>query len=126
MCERARALLESGVALEAMAPPRLRVQLALYRLGGDAILDAIAAAGYRTATHRPKVDRGARVRIVARALAATRATSVGATPRRALGSRGEADDQRIWERAMSAKICLREERADKLSKSSTSPLEPHH
>ncbi len=77
MCERARALLESGVALEAMAPPRLRVQLALYRLGGIAILDAIAAAGYRTATHRPKVDRGMRVRIVARALAATRATSVG-------------------------------------------------
>jgi squalene synthase HpnC len=69
MCERARALLESGVALEAMTPPRLRVQLALYRLGGFAILDAIAAAGYHTATHRPKVHRGMRVRIVAGALA---------------------------------------------------------
>jgi squalene synthase HpnC len=74
MCERARDLLDSGVALEAMAPPRLRVQLALYRLGGTAILDAIAAAGYRTATHRPKVDRGMRVQIVAKALAATRMT----------------------------------------------------
>ena len=35
----------------------LRVQLALYRLGGEAILDAIAATGYRTATQRPAVDR---------------------------------------------------------------------
>jgi squalene synthase HpnC len=70
MCTRARTLLASGVALEALAPPRLRVQLALYRLGGEAILDAIAAAGYNTATHRPAVDRAARVRIVAAALSA--------------------------------------------------------
>jgi squalene synthase HpnC len=76
MCERARALLESGVTLEAMAPPRLRMQLALYRLGGIAILDAIAAAGYRTAAHRPKVDRIARVRLATIALTATTATSV--------------------------------------------------
>jgi squalene synthase HpnC len=75
MCERARALLESGVALEAMAPPRLRVQLALYRLGGIAILDSIAAAGYRTAARRPTVDRVRRVRLAATALVAT-ATSV--------------------------------------------------
>jgi hypothetical protein len=70
MCTRARTLLASGIALEALAPPRLRVQLALYRLGGEAILDAIAAAGYNTATHRPAVDRAARVRIVAAALSA--------------------------------------------------------
>jgi squalene synthase HpnC len=70
MCERARALLASGLTLEALAPPRLRVQLALYRLGGEAILDAIAASGHRTAAHRPTVDRTARVRIVAAALSA--------------------------------------------------------
>jgi squalene synthase HpnC len=70
MCERARTLLASGVALEALAPPRLRVQLALYRLGGTAILDAIAGAGYRTVAHRPAVDRAARVRIIAAALSA--------------------------------------------------------
>jgi squalene synthase HpnC len=70
MCERARTLLASGVALEALAPPRLRVQLALYRLGGTAILDAIAGAGYRTAAQRPAVDRAARVRIIAAALSA--------------------------------------------------------
>jgi squalene synthase HpnC len=70
MCERARTLLESGVALEALTPSRLRVQLALYRLGGVSILDAIAAAGYRTAAARPGVDRAARVRIIAAALSA--------------------------------------------------------
>jgi squalene synthase HpnC len=70
MCERARALLASGVALETLAPPRLRVQLSLYRLGGEAILDAIAATGYRTATQRPAVDRAARLRIVTAALSA--------------------------------------------------------
>ena len=44
-CASGRALcLHSGVALEALAPPRLRVQLALYRLGGESILDAIAAS----------------------------------------------------------------------------------
>ena len=71
MCERARTLLASGVALETLAPPRLRVQLALYRLGGEAILDAIAATGYRTATQRPAVNGAGRVRIVAGAFAAT-------------------------------------------------------
>lgn len=70
MCRRARALLASGLTLEALAPPRLRVQLALYRLGGEAILDAIAASGYRTAADRPTIDRTARVRIVAAALSA--------------------------------------------------------
>jgi len=70
LCERARALLNSGRELEQLAPPRLRVQLALYRLGGEAILDAVAARNYRTATHRPAVERAARVRIAAAAIAA--------------------------------------------------------
>ena len=70
MCERARTMLDSGLALEVLASPRLRVQLALYRLGGQAILDAIAAAGFRTSGFRPAVDRAARVRIVAAALSA--------------------------------------------------------
>ena len=71
LCERARTLLASGRELETLAPARLRVQLSLYRLGGEAILDAVAATGYRTATHRPAVDRPARVRIAAGALAAS-------------------------------------------------------
>jgi squalene synthase HpnC len=68
LCQRARTLLGSGRELERLAPARLRVQLALYRLGGEAILDAVAARNYRTATHRPVVQRTARVRIAAAAL----------------------------------------------------------
>jgi squalene synthase HpnC len=68
LCERARTLLGSGRELERLAPARLRVQLALYRLGGEAILDAVAARNYRTATHRPVVQRTAKVRIAAAAL----------------------------------------------------------
>jgi squalene synthase HpnC len=68
MCERARSLLERGRELEAMVDARLRVQLALYRLGGIAILDAVARCGFRTATIRPVVSAQARARIAAEAL----------------------------------------------------------
>ena len=67
MCARARELLASGLALEAMVSGRLRLQLELYRLGGEAILDAIAAIGYDTAHTRPVVTKGERWRIVGRA-----------------------------------------------------------
>jgi squalene synthase HpnC len=70
LCDRARTLLASGRELERLAPRRLRVQLALYRLGGEAILDAVAAHDYRTATRRPAVDRAARVRIAGSAISA--------------------------------------------------------
>jgi phytoene/squalene synthetase len=55
-CERAESLLASGRELEDMVPRRLRVQLALYRLGGLAILVAIRRIGYRTAQERPHVS----------------------------------------------------------------------
>ena len=64
MCERARALLKSGLELEGMVKGRLRFQLALYRLGGEAILDAVAKMGFRTAQSRPSVSRVARLRII--------------------------------------------------------------
>jgi squalene synthase HpnC len=70
LSQRARTLLASGRDLERLAPPRLRVQLALYRLGGEAILDAVAACDYRTTTRRPVVTTAARVRIASSALAA--------------------------------------------------------
>ena len=68
MCARARALLDQGRALELSVGPRLRVQLALYRLGGLAILDAIERAGYRTATIRPAVSAPDRGRIATAAV----------------------------------------------------------
>jgi squalene synthase HpnC len=54
-CERAERLLASGRELEEMVPSRLRIQLALYRLGGTAILSAIRQMGYRTDQRRPHV-----------------------------------------------------------------------
>ena len=68
LSERARRLLDRGRALEAGVGPRLRVQLALYRLGGIAILDAIARAGYRTESFRPSVSTTDRGRIASAAL----------------------------------------------------------
>jgi squalene synthase HpnC len=55
-CERAERLLASGRELEEMVPSRLRIQLALYRLGGTAILSAIRQMGYRTDQRRPRVS----------------------------------------------------------------------
>lgn len=55
MCERAGELLASGNRLEATLGRRVRLQLALYRLGGEAILRAIAGIGYRTDLRRPRV-----------------------------------------------------------------------
>jgi len=56
LCERGRAMLQSGRALEAMAPQPLRFQLALYRLGGLAICERIEALGYRTDLRRPSIS----------------------------------------------------------------------
>jgi len=71
LCERARALLASGRALEAMAPWPLRLQLALYRIGGLAILDAIERQGYRTDRQRPQVSPWAKVLVLKRAVQQT-------------------------------------------------------
>ncbi|MBV8726798.1 MAG: squalene/phytoene synthase family protein [Candidatus Eremiobacteraeota bacterium] len=60
LCDRATALLQSGRALEAMAPYALRLQLALYRLGGLAICRRIAALDYRTDLRRPSIGAARR------------------------------------------------------------------
>jgi phytoene/squalene synthetase len=67
MVERARALLASGEALEARVPRALRLQLVLYRTGGLAICDAIAAIGYKTEYERPSVSVRTKVLLVVRA-----------------------------------------------------------
>jgi len=66
-CERARSLLASGERLETMAPGPLRFQLALYRLGGLAIVAAIARAGYDTSSYRPTVSPAAKALTLLRA-----------------------------------------------------------
>ncbi len=69
MCGRARRLLGSGRALEASVGGRLRLQLSLYHLGGEAILRAIAATGYRTDLVRPTVPAREKLALLARASA---------------------------------------------------------
>lgn len=64
---RARSLLASGKTLETMAPGPLRLQLALYRLGGQAVCDEIERLGYATEVTRPSVSKHAKVGILVRA-----------------------------------------------------------
>lgn len=71
-CVRARRLLQSGHLLEAATGGGLRVQLSLYRLGGEAILDAIERAAYRTDEVRPTVSKVGQVRLLTGALAGGR------------------------------------------------------
>ncbi|MBV9717917.1 MAG: squalene/phytoene synthase family protein [Candidatus Eremiobacteraeota bacterium] len=67
MVERARTLLASGEELERLVPRALRLQLALYRMGGLAICDAIQAIGYKTERSRPSVSASTKVSLVVRA-----------------------------------------------------------
>jgi squalene synthase HpnC len=63
-CRRAAALLASGEKLETMVPGRLRVQLALYRLGGLAIITAIERLDYATDQNRPVVTPMTKLRLL--------------------------------------------------------------
>ena len=56
MAGRALDLLSSGRELESMVPARLRMQLALYRMGGEAIVRAVEKMDYRTDRTRPHVN----------------------------------------------------------------------
>jgi squalene synthase HpnC len=67
MCARASSLLKSGCLLEARVGGRLRPQLALYRLGGEAILRAIAEIGYRTDLRRPRLPVSVKIGLLATA-----------------------------------------------------------
>lgn len=69
LCERARELLGSGRELETMVANPLRAQLALYRLGGLAIVAGIERTGYRTDVVRPTVSGFAKAILLVRALA---------------------------------------------------------
>ena len=61
--ERARALFAEGSALEALVPRSVRTDIRLFRLGGEAILDAIERAGYDTLSARPRVTRAVKLRL---------------------------------------------------------------
>jgi squalene synthase HpnC len=67
MVRRARTLLASGEELERRVPRALSLQLALYRMGGLAICDAIEAQGYRTVESRPSVSTRRKLSLMLRA-----------------------------------------------------------
>ncbi len=60
---RARALFAEGSALERRVARSVRTDVRLFRLGGEAILDAIEAAGYDTLSARPRVTRARKARL---------------------------------------------------------------
>jgi len=68
MCERAARLLASGRELEEVAPGPLRIQLALYRLGGMAILSAVRRMDYRTDQGRPHLSVAAKAALIPQAI----------------------------------------------------------
>ncbi|MBO0682090.1 MAG: squalene/phytoene synthase family protein, partial [Candidatus Dormibacteraeota bacterium] len=84
MCERAAGLLSSGRELERMLARRPRSQVMLYRLGGEAILDAIRRIDYRTQERRPSVSLLTKARLLPVALLSAGRDSPG--PRGATGA----------------------------------------
>jgi squalene synthase HpnC len=57
LVDRTRAMLREGGAISATVDPELRVTLDLFRKGGEAILDGIAAQGYDVLRGRPMVTK---------------------------------------------------------------------
>lgn len=55
--ERARALFRKGRALEDHIDRRSRLDVRLFRLGGEAVLDAIERANYNVLSTRPRIPR---------------------------------------------------------------------
>jgi 15-cis-phytoene synthase len=62
----------------------LRAQLAMYRLGGMAILDAIRRASFRTDAVRPQVSAAVKARLAAEALSLLTSDRAGAAPNRGI------------------------------------------
>ncbi len=67
LVERARTMLASGETLEVMTRGALRLQLALYRLGGLAICEEIERIDFRTDVRRPSVSKATKVALLIRA-----------------------------------------------------------
>lgn len=75
--DRAAALLARGARLEERVPWRLRLQLRLYRLGGEAVLRAVRRPDYDPFRDRPRLSGVAKAGIALRALGAGRERQVG-------------------------------------------------
>jgi squalene synthase HpnD/squalene synthase HpnC len=94
LCDRAESMLAAGTELEAMTAGRLRAQLAMYRLGGSAILDAIRRAAYRTDAVRPQVSATVKARLAAEAVSLLTSDLNG----QPAATRGIVDAERVCQR----------------------------
>jgi squalene synthase HpnC len=65
---RTEAWFHRGQALERLLPWRLKLQVRLYRLGGQAILNALKRQHFDAFLHRPRVNRLAKMELALRAL----------------------------------------------------------
>jgi squalene synthase HpnC len=70
--DRTRALFDAGLPLLRRVRGHLRIDLALFTLGGSAILDKIQRQGFDTLARRPTLSSVEKLRLVARALRARR------------------------------------------------------
>ncbi|MCL8207551.1 MAG: squalene synthase HpnC [Actinomycetia bacterium] len=75
--DRAAALFAQGARLEQQVPWRLRLQLRLYRLGGEAILGAVRRPDYDPFRRRPRLSPVAKAGIALKAVVAARERQVG-------------------------------------------------
>ena len=62
--ERARSHFAAGQRLEELVSRSVRTDIRLFRLGGEAILDAIEASGFDTLSARPRVTRAVKARLL--------------------------------------------------------------
>jgi phytoene/squalene synthetase len=68
LVDRTRDMLREGAPLSDTVDDELRVTLDLFRKGGEAILDGIAAQNYDVLRGRPVVTRGKKLMLLAGAL----------------------------------------------------------
>ncbi|HUZ02760.1 MAG TPA: squalene/phytoene synthase family protein [Thermomicrobiaceae bacterium] len=86
LCDRAEVLLASGCDLESRVPRNLGRQIALYRLGGSAVVDAVRRVGYRTDLVRPRVSSLVKARLAGGVLLGSGRGGGGAHAQSAAGS----------------------------------------
>jgi squalene synthase HpnC len=63
MAQSTAQLFASGARLEALVPYRLRLQLRMYRMGGEAVLDALRAQSFDPFAGRPRISRARKATI---------------------------------------------------------------
>ncbi len=77
--DRAQALFDTGARLEPMVDATLRLDITLFRRGGEAVLAAIRRRNYDVLSARPPISRATKARLAASALIGLAATRLART-----------------------------------------------